>query len=207
MKSKKRKGAEVGAGICFQKLPSGQRPPIQYGTQLYTKNGSSSLSLEDLSYLVIGTNQDGTLYAELVKTIPNYDFKKEKNSNKQFSGLVNVEDLQGNLKAQFEYSNGKLAEPDLAKTSGTVAPAEKCIVTDWYTCVSTSTGDYGCRYTETTSTCTISNGGTGGTSYYTGYYYPPTTTGSTGGSSGGGTQPTNPPAGSLEEAAAKNLES
>ncbi len=137
--------------------------PISYSDERYTAKGNSTVSLSQLSYAMIYKDQIGGQYhVELITTIPDEEYLSSDQSNQQFTGIVNVEDWEGNFLKGFLYKSGEIIEftREEKKEAKSAKIAEViCITTDWYTCGAFSNGGNGttwdCHYDYTEIVCSL----------------------------------------------------
>ena len=148
--------------------------PLRYQKRLAVKNkkeGSSLLNAQ--SYLMIYTDKNKQYHNEVVTWIPDADYLKHQNDRSTtFTGIVLIEDWQGNKIKSYLYKK----ENDAVKVYVSAPIIQKgdvqvnqsyiliCEYTDWYQYVD----DEGWVYLDTTSSCYMHIGGGGGNGFDTG---------------------------------------
>nr|WP_321450555.1 hypothetical protein [uncultured Carboxylicivirga sp.] len=143
--------------------------PILFEEEYYPQKNNSSYSLNQLSNIMMYQNEEGSFNLEVVTTLPDSAFFTDSTFDKPFTGLVLVENWNGELLKSIHYTPEGIFIDDKEKNSGPSlkrsTPNELCpIYTDWYTCSSMDGGEtWSCHYTETTTTYTICPGSGGAT--------------------------------------------
>ena len=147
------------------------RIPILYDKETFIKAGKDkkSMSLYNLSYLMMYKDKKNKMQTEWVVTIPDDDYvDRKRNSGVKFTGLIHVFDWNGNLLKSYKFTkdekifisknlsfnnaNIKIASESPLKTNNF---EHQCTTTDWYTCVGTIDAPrlYGCNYNYSTTVC------------------------------------------------------
>ena len=174
--------------------------PVAVKSNIYLKinNGNQSFSAGLFTSLVVYKDGSGSYHAQLVTKIPDGSYVSDLSAGKKFSGVVLVEDWQGNFIKGYHYSNGvsdryyasyKIVHR--ADRFGTTSLLEdpSCIISEWYECASDDNGEPSdCTYDYSVESCSgggeggddggSGGGGGGGNVYQNVYHY-------TGGGSGG----------------------
>jgi len=139
--------------------------PVKYETELYVPKGSSSVTLSQLTYVLIYLNHQGKMKAELVSTLPDEAYCSSDSSDLPFTGLVMVEDWHGNYIKGFWHKEGQIENIRL-KEGNNKTDSETCIVTEYYDCVSYDGGYFWtCSLYDYDQTCFSGTGGLGGEEY------------------------------------------
>ncbi|MBB6609427.1 hypothetical protein H7F15_00105 [Pontibacter sp. Tf4] len=145
--------------------------PLSFSKELYAqvKNSPNKLALSSLSYLLMYRNTRGW-QTEVVHRLPDAAYLANTAINKSFTGMVLVENWQGNFIRGYSYDgNGtvkKLLAPRVKGSSSETQvmyemPSYECNKEiDWYTCSS-----WECHYSYTETICSWTGGESGGGDY------------------------------------------
>jgi hypothetical protein len=143
--------------------------PIIYQTELFTPISSDSVTtLTNTTYAQFYHNEQDELVSEIVNIIPDIGSRE----NEEFSGVIYVQDWEGNFVKGFKHQDGEVYEMrqnnnplENGRTTTEICQGE---VTDWYTCTAiVGIWDWECHYsyTEITEVCDYvylpSGGGSG----------------------------------------------
>lgn len=124
-----------------------------------TDMSGTKRSLNGTSFLVVYSDKNKSKQADVVLLFP------DKNSKKGvFSGMIIVEDWDGEIKSSYKYENGleyNVVTTVTDKSKRNVTTEQICITTDWYNCARVGSYPTDCHYNYSTTQCT-SGDGTGG---------------------------------------------
>ncbi len=156
--------------------------PLEFKQDMYVKQDENGpeIDIEYTTYLLIYKGVDQMMHSEMVTSIPDKSYIEAAGEAPKFTGLIIVEDWQGNfLKGYKNTANESdvLLPPTKTVSSGRVM----CQDTYWYSCVTVGESTM-CSYDYTETSCYSDGTGSGGTGTGTG-----TGSGDYGGSSGGST--------------------
>jgi hypothetical protein len=135
--------------------------PLLFNSRLHAQisglDGGVRIGINNLHKLVIYKNELNAYHCEIVSSYPDQNYIS--NLNNPFTGLVLIQDWNGNVLRSFKHSNGKIVELTQAGTelqsigsspniqqpppSGNIAT---CYYTDWYTCTVDPNGTESCAY-------------------------------------------------------------
>lgn len=118
--------------------------PVKIKEPLFLKmaQGTATISLGLFTYLLIYPDNTGDYHTEVVTKIPQDDNISQASAQVKFSGMVRIEDWQGNFIKAYHYTNDVLdkwyTSSSVSVNSGGVkVPAiagETCTITDTYDC-------------------------------------------------------------------------
>jgi hypothetical protein len=145
--------------------------PIIYQTELFTPISKDSVTtLTNTSYAQFYHNEQDELVSEIVNIIPDIGSSE----NEEFSGIIYVQDWEGNFVKGFKHQDGEVYEMqqnnnplENGRTTTEICQED---VTDWYTCTAiVGIWDWECHYsyTEVTEVCDyvyLPSGGSSGSS-------------------------------------------
>jgi len=137
--------------------------PVKYETELYVPKGSSSVTLSQLTYVLIYLNHQGKMKAELVSTLPDEAYCSSDSSDLPFTGLVMVEDWHGNYIKGFWHNEGQIKNIKL-KDSNSKVEVVNCFVTEYYNCISGGE-NWTCYLYDVDQVCYSGALGSGGEEY------------------------------------------
>ncbi|TDX01471.1 hypothetical protein [Dinghuibacter silviterrae] len=153
--------------------------PLQIKEPVYYKNGRTSISISELSFLIMYKDQQGNYQAEVVTKTPTDTFLHSNPTTRIFSGQVRVEDWAGNLHSVYQYAPNGLITPmtpanstnltgtlstlsagSIQKDNVPVTPLGNCTETDWYECWAYGEGPFQCESWYQEIDCSGDGGGT-----------------------------------------------
>ncbi len=130
--------------------------PLDWGENTFIKtevSGEEKLKANSCTYFLAYKDASDSFHTEVVFRIP----ESGSNSNDKFSGIVLVQDWQGNGLKSFRFVDGQI-ETGIGENQFTSFQQEECYYVDWYKC----TEGYGCTYQYTELRCNYVDGGGGG---------------------------------------------
>ncbi len=144
--------------------------PVKYDEELYIPKGNSSLSISQLTYIIIYKNEKGKFNIEIVTTIPDEEYLTSSETEPLFTGLVLVEDWKGNFIRGFIHKDGhvenieSIGEEEVSSNSRISASPTLpiCTLTEYLWCTDATVGDITittCIVEYSVLTCTTSGGG------------------------------------------------
>ncbi|MXV49947.1 hypothetical protein GS399_03110 [Pedobacter sp. HMF7647] len=143
--------------------------PLHYDKTIYTRRGEaqSSLSLDNLSYLMIYEGKDHKMRTEVVTWIPDNDFWDKKNKKKlAFKGVILIDDWQGKFIKGYKYlGNGEVKNVSADTYTGTDVHTSmlQCVLVTWYSCSSSDGGNvWYCSTLYSETICEDDGSGSGG---------------------------------------------
>jgi hypothetical protein len=120
--------------------------PLKYSNHngFTTSFNNTELSMEKQSHLCITQNLDGKYQAEVVTVLPEKDYANS--PNEKFSGVIVIDDWQGNNINTFIYKDGKKYKY-VPSNSANKTNEVTCTVINWYTCQMDEYGNtYNCVF-------------------------------------------------------------
>jgi hypothetical protein len=146
--------------------------PVSIKENLYLKRNGGSLSISAglLTYLLMYPDNNGGYHVEVASKIPDDSYVTGKTAGESYTGLVHVEDWQGNILKSYHYKNGvfdRAFHPTLPSyTQGNVkAPSlyqMSCLITDYYDCTTSDGINFTCNFDNEVSDCQDDDGGVSG---------------------------------------------
>jgi hypothetical protein len=82
--------------------------PIKFKTQVYVQSGQEPLQLSSITRLFIYTGKSGKKHIEVVTRIPDEAYLNNPAKDKLFSGIIKVNDWQGNFIRAYRFTGGKI---------------------------------------------------------------------------------------------------
>lgn len=144
--------------------------PVEYDEELYIPKGNSFLSINQLTYIIIYKGDNGKFNIETVTTVPDEQYLTSSDVSQPFSGLVLVENWDGDFIKGFIYRAGTVEDIELIEEDGSSSSSRVngrgtlpyCIVTEYYWCtdVTVEGNTYtSCMLEYTITTCYGGGGG------------------------------------------------
>ncbi len=176
--------------------------PVRFKEQLHLSGAYKSMSINEMTYLLIYQDAAGQKHCEVVTKTPDLAYAQNTSPSKTFSGNVTVEDWAGHFLKGYNFVNGAI-EPSgfsVVKTetkngnmaqksnvqANTSISTDDCPTVDWYACLKDESGElYDCDYISSTITCEISWINTTGSAEGVLYNYSGSGSGGGGGTSAG----------------------
>ncbi|GCC50823.1 hypothetical protein SanaruYs_10410 [Chryseotalea sanaruensis] len=138
--------------------------PVKFEKELYIPKGKTSIALSDLTYLIFNKNEGGKIKVDIVTSIPDSTYLNAI-GDVAFSGVVLVEDWNGDFVKGFIHKNGEVrqmiknGEGELNARTETLP---YCETIEYYSCTAVDTpyGSYVNCVLEYSETTCYSGGGT-----------------------------------------------
>jgi hypothetical protein len=136
--------------------------PLNFNEKMRGLRASDStfFDLKNITYLVMYRDVNKKMQTEVLTVLPDEDFSRRKTAT-LFSGIVLIDDWQGNNLGGYLYANGtstpvtnEIVEKQKGGRVSTLVTT--CTTTDWYTCTSAGGVSLGCNYNYSETTCTTS---------------------------------------------------